>query len=187
MKDIEGYEGLYAVTSCGKVWSYRRNKFLKPFQVTKGYLVVDLRKPGKRKLAKVHRLVLATYNPVENMDILEVNHLDEVKTNNCLSNLEWVTTKENVNYGTCIERSARARSKEVICIETGEVFDSLKAAAASVKRSESALSSHIHGHKPTYAGRHWAYIDWDYLSLLDTERRERDEVLGELEDMSMVY
>jgi len=40
MKDIKGYEGLYAVTSCGRVWSYKSKKFLKPGIRNKGYLAV---------------------------------------------------------------------------------------------------------------------------------------------------
>ena len=47
MKDIKGYEGLYAVTSCGKVWSYRSNKFLKTEITTNGYLRVALVKKQK--------------------------------------------------------------------------------------------------------------------------------------------
>jgi len=53
-----------------------------------------------QKICKVHRLVLEAFNPVEGMDQLQVNHLDEDKTNNRLENLCWVTCKENNNYGT---------------------------------------------------------------------------------------
>ena len=49
MKDIIGYEGLYAVTSCGKVYSYRSKKFLKLQKRKDGYLQVDLRKNGEKK------------------------------------------------------------------------------------------------------------------------------------------
>lgn len=49
MKDIKNYEGLYAVTSCGKVWSYRSQKFLKPATDGSGYLFVGLMKNGKVK------------------------------------------------------------------------------------------------------------------------------------------
>lgn len=49
MRDIKGYEGLYLVTSCGKVWSYRTKKFLKPYNDGFGYWKVDLCKDGKRK------------------------------------------------------------------------------------------------------------------------------------------
>ena len=46
MRDIKGYEGLYAITSCGKVWSYRSKKFLKPYDNGFGYLYVNLNKDG---------------------------------------------------------------------------------------------------------------------------------------------
>lgn len=49
MKDIKGYEGRYAITSCGRVWSYRNNKFLDLDKDWKVYKKVHLRKDGKRK------------------------------------------------------------------------------------------------------------------------------------------
>ena len=73
MKDIKGYEGLYAVTSCGRVWSYRRNKFLAPATIKSGYNYVNLYKDGKKKFCRVHRLVAEAYIP--NPDNLpQVNH-----------------------------------------------------------------------------------------------------------------
>ena len=56
MIDIKGYEGLYAVTSCGKIWSYRKGAFLSPINNGK-YLYVELWKNGKRKRERIHRLV----------------------------------------------------------------------------------------------------------------------------------
>ena len=63
MKDIKGYEGLYAITSCGKVWSYRRKKFLKLRADQDGYLLVNLYNKGKPKGCLVHRLVAEAYIP----------------------------------------------------------------------------------------------------------------------------
>ena len=57
MKDVVGYEGLYAVTSCGKVWSYKSERFLKPWKRKDGYLQVGLHKDGEKKIYLVHRLV----------------------------------------------------------------------------------------------------------------------------------
>ena len=88
MKDIQGYEGLYAVTSCGKVWSYKNERFLKPYKKRDGYLEVYLYKGGERKHYIIHRLVAMAYIP--NPDNLpQVNHKDENKENNALPNLEW--------------------------------------------------------------------------------------------------
>ena len=49
MRDVKGYEGIYGITSCGRVWSYRRQKFLTPGVNNKGYLIVNLCKDGKVK------------------------------------------------------------------------------------------------------------------------------------------
>ena len=107
MKDIKGYEGLYAVTSCGKIWSYKNEKFLKPGVYKKGYLYVNLWKDGGFKTKQIHRLVAEAYIP--NPDNLpQVNHKDENKANNCLQNLEWCDCKYNNNYGTRNERHKKS-------------------------------------------------------------------------------
>ena len=49
MRDVKGYEGLYAVTSCGKVWSYKSDRFLSPCKTKSGYMFVRLCKNGKVK------------------------------------------------------------------------------------------------------------------------------------------
>ena len=61
MKDIKGYEGLYGITSCGRVWSYRKKKFLKPFNCNCVIWEVDLCKDGKRKRARINELVADAY------------------------------------------------------------------------------------------------------------------------------
>ena len=80
MKDIKDYEGRYAVTEDGQIWSYKRKIFLKPSKNKNGYLKVVLCKEAKTKTFFVHRLVLETYCPVENMENLQVNHKSEIKT-----------------------------------------------------------------------------------------------------------
>ena len=103
--DVKGYEGLYVVSNWGRVKSLgndksRKEKILRPQKDGGGYLFVYLCRNGEPKMYKVHRLVLMTFNPCENMKSLQVNHIDEDKTNNHLSNLEWVTPKDNQNHGT---------------------------------------------------------------------------------------
>ena len=103
MKDIKNYEGLYAVTSCGRVYSYKRRRFLKPVCEKNGYLRVCLCRDGEIKWYLVHRLVAEAFIP--NPDNLpQINHKDENKANNCLQNLEWCDAKYNNNYGTHIEK-----------------------------------------------------------------------------------
>ena len=160
MKDIQGYEGLYAVTSCGKVWSYRRKIFLKPYNDGFGYWKVDLLKDGVRKHHKISRLVLMTYNPVEGMEDLDANHIDECKDHNWLSNLNWMTHQENLNYGTRTARAAKALSKPVRCVETGEVFESQIAAAAAMGfANSSGIANCLSGRYKTAGGYHWERVE----------------------------
>ena len=112
-RDITGYEGLYQVSNFGNVRSLNYNKtgqvkLLNPGKTTNGYLIVGLCKEGNRKHRFVHRLVAQTF--IENPDNLpEVNHIDEDKTNNVVSNLEWCDRKYNANYGTGQQRKAEAQ------------------------------------------------------------------------------
>ncbi len=110
--DIEGCEGSYQVSSEGNVKSlnYRRTgkeKLLIPV-VKEGYLRVGLCKNGKVKMKQIHRLVAEAFleNP---LNLPEVNHKDEDKTNNCVENLEWCGRSYNINYGTRNKRVAEAK------------------------------------------------------------------------------
>jgi hypothetical protein len=120
-KAVKGYEGLYEVSSLGNVRSLdrviksrhngttvRKGRTLTPFyEENKGYYQVKLTKMGKSKTHRIHRLVALAFleNPFNCSDI---NHKDEVKTNNNVNNLEWCTRKYNNNYGTKPERTRKA-------------------------------------------------------------------------------
>jgi len=94
-KDIPGYAGYYQVSDLGNVRSLRYGKPLKPIRKAKGYLGVGLTVKKQVKQFLVHRLVLLTFiGPSP----LIVNHIDGDKTNNHLSNLEYVTYQENTNH-----------------------------------------------------------------------------------------
>lgn len=97
IKDIPGWEGLYACDTKGQIYSYRTNKFLSPSKNKRGYLHVTFTKDGKRYDYRVQRLIAMTFldNP-ENKE--QVNHIDGNKLNNCLENLEWVTPEENIEH-----------------------------------------------------------------------------------------
>lgn len=97
MKDINKYEGKYAVTKCGKIWSYQRKKFLKPTPNHNGYLRVCLRNNGDRKTFSVARLVAFAYIPKSKLKKY-VNHIDGNKKNNHVENLEWCTARENIRH-----------------------------------------------------------------------------------------
>lgn len=97
-RDVAGYEGLYQVTSWGRVYSVGKNRFLKTETTDKGYLRVDLiDENGKRQHHKVHRLVAKAFIP-NSHNKPQVNHKDGNKQNNSITNLEWVTDSENKEH-----------------------------------------------------------------------------------------
>ena len=120
-KDIPNYEGIYQASNLGRVKSLKRpyglkEKILKP-RITRGYYRVHLHKNSIRKDYFVHRLVFEAFNGTipENM---QINHINEIKTDNRLENLNLMTPKENINWGTGIER----RSKQVLQFTLEDVF-----------------------------------------------------------------
>lgn len=105
---IANYEGEYEVDTLGNVFSLKTNRILKATDFGSQYLIVTLCKNGKRKSKKVHRLVAEAFIP--NPDKLpQVNHKDENKHNNVVSNLEWCTASYNYWYGTCPARCSAAK------------------------------------------------------------------------------
>lgn len=156
MKDIKGYEGLYAVTSCGRVWSHKRKKFLKPSKNQDGYLQVILYKDKQPKCCRVNRLVAETYIP--NPDNLsDVNHINENKEDNYINNLEWKSHKDNVNHGSCVARAAKSRQKPIYCVELDRVFESGQQAARELGLNAGSISSVLKGRYKATGGYHFEY------------------------------
>lgn len=154
MKDIKGYEGLYGITSCGRVWSYRNKKFLVPKKHPKGYLKVGLYKDGIRKDFLIHRLVAEAYISNPN-NLPQVNHKDEDKTHNWINNLEWCDNKYNNNYGTKNDWN----KKKVHCVELNLDFPSQTAAAEYFGCRLQNISNCLRGKAKTACGYHWQYIE----------------------------
>lgn len=119
-KDVKEFEGIYQVSSKGRVKSLNKlgkaissagksytvkvsGRMLAIGKYPNGYSYVNINIDGKRGTRLVHRLVAEAFIPnPENLP--QVNHKDENIENNCVENLEWCTAKYNANYGT---RNAR--------------------------------------------------------------------------------
>ena len=124
-KDIPEYEGLYQASNLGRVKSLKKpyglkEKILKQ-QLVCGYYQVHLHKNSIEKNYLVHRLVFEAFNgPIP--EGLQVNHINEIKTDNSLSNLNLMTCKENINFGTRNERVANKCSKPVLQYDLQDIL-----------------------------------------------------------------
>lgn len=114
---VAGFDGIYAVTNDGRVWSCQRGLWLKPRRQNSGYLFVSLYGSGDRSFKNftVHRLVACAFVP-NPRGLRCVNHLDGDKDNNRAENLEWVSHSENMRHAVehslwVVPPGARARMK----------------------------------------------------------------------------
>ena len=111
---VPGYEGLYEVSNIGNVRNVRRNKLLRLQKTNNGYIRVVLSKNGIKTGFQVHRLIAQAFLP--NPDNLpQINHKDEDKTNNNVTNLEWCDAKYNNNYGTRKDKARETLIKSGYC------------------------------------------------------------------------
>ena len=119
-KDIPGYEGYYQVSNLGRVKSVERISHINHHIIKekilcytlnhKGYKLCYLCKKGITRTFAIHRLVYISFNGLIPEGKV-VNHIDENKLNNSLSNLNLLTPKENANWGTAIQRRVKKRKE----------------------------------------------------------------------------
>lgn len=104
---VKNYEDLYEVNEFGEIRSIKRlgtsGGLIKPTTDKNGYQKISLCKNGIQKTMSVHRVVYYSFFPNTD-ETLQINHKDENPSNNRLDNLEAITQKENLNYGTRNER-----------------------------------------------------------------------------------
>lgn len=167
-KPVYGYDGLYIVSNTGRiksvariVWRSRngmlpvKERELSQYIDRYGYMCVSLQKNKQRTTHTVHRIVLESfdYNP----DGLQVNHKDGNKFNNNLSNLEWVTPKENIQHAQRMGLRQHYK-RAVLKIENGIItrYESLKNAIIANKTSSNRMNYWLKGN-PTRKGIIYKY------------------------------
>lgn len=174
-KDIEGYEGLYQVSNLGNIRSLTRTvnspngkrtiqgQLIKPrINRRNGYVIVNLHKDGVSTTFRLHRLVAFAFvnNPNPN-SFKEINHKDEILTNNCADNLEWCDSKYNKNYGNHNRKMALSKSKAVYQYDLDFNFikewESLVQIERELGFQRAAISRCCKGKQKTSYGYKWRF------------------------------
>jgi len=159
-RDVVGYEGLYSVSDEGQVWSHINNRLRKlVFNKGNGYMMlflVDLK--GGKKCVYAHRLVaMAFVDRQQGKDV--VNHIDENKTNNFASNIEWCTKQYNNTYNDKLS----ANKKQVAMISLGGVvamvFESAREASRTLGIEYKNISACCLGKRNLCGGYAWRFIE----------------------------
>lgn len=138
-KKVVGYEGFYEINNIGEIRSIAINnaksgytlrkepRYLKKNFDKDGYNIVVLCLNGKMRTCKVHRLVAQAFIP-NPLNLPQVNHKDENKANNLVSNLEWCNCRYNANYGTKRIRLSNSlrnnikKSRAVVCLSSDNKY-----------------------------------------------------------------
>lgn len=164
MKDIPGYEGRYAITPTGQVWSHREKRFITQWDKGTGYMVCMMYdKERKKNVNKpVHRLVAQTYIPKPDWWTpemkLDVGHKNDIRSDNRVENLFWCTRAENLNTDHYREAQKKKIFSKVRCVETGEVFSSIKAAGEAIGKHKYGINLCLLGKQQTCGGYHWERV-----------------------------
>lgn len=121
-RNIPGYDGVYKISNLGNVRSTDRyvnssrgkrlvkGSILRPTNNGHGYLIIGLASQGHKKNHYIHRLVAQCF--LENaLNLPVVNHIDRNTRNNAVDNLEWCTTKENINHSIINLRKPKSKAK----------------------------------------------------------------------------
>ena len=170
---IPGFEGLYQVSTRGRVRSVDRwvtdkkgrkrfikGRILKPMRDKFGYLQVVLSRDNKPRHFKVHRLVAETFIPNPEGKP-QVSHLDDDRTNNVVENLSWASAKENNNWGSRNKRIAATKSMPVQAIDpkTGVVVLEFSSTCEAGRKGfcQSTVSACCLGKRRTHKGYMWRY------------------------------
>ena len=114
-RDVYGYDGMYQVSDLGRV----RSKYSGEWKVMKarkrldGYLSVDLWKNGKKKHFLIHRLVAHAFIQNDDETKTQINHINEVKSDNRVSNIEWCSAQYNMTYNDLQFRKKNSKRRKI--------------------------------------------------------------------------
>ena len=161
-KPVKGFENYYLVSSLGQVKSIRSNRILKSGLDKYGYEKVVLSATPIKKTKFIHRLVAETFitNP---LNLPTVNHINEIKTDNRVSNLEWLSIADNDNYGTRNQRMANSKSNQPVeqILKNGRtiLYKGVKDAWRKTGINRCCIAQCCKGFRKTAGGYKWRYAN----------------------------
>lgn len=160
-KDVPGYEGLYQVSSLGRlkrVFKNGKDRLLSGKQDKDGYIQVIVSRNQSKKYCRLHRLVAEAFiqNP-EGKPV--VNHKDKNVQNNAADNLEWATVSENTRHGYYTGRNVHKRAvvQYTKSMEYVTCWDSIEEAAQTLEITRNNICSCCNGRLKTSGGYIWRY------------------------------
>ena len=163
-KKIEGYDN-YSVSDTGLVRNDTTGKLLKAFDLDTGYTIIHLYKNKKMKNLKLHRVIAQAFIPNPKQEKC-INHINGNRHDNRIENLEWCSHSENNihSYRTlgrsssnAIRAMSVAKYKPVLCVETKEVYESVKQASEKTGVCRANISKCLTNKRSTAGGFHWGY------------------------------
>lgn len=159
-KPVYKYENLYEVSNLGNVRSIKRKGtsgvLLKQDKRKDGYLQVHLTKNGKMKNFLVHRIVAYTFIP-NNCNFPEINHINEIKADCKVNNLEWCDKKYNMNYRNRPYKNAIKVKQLDENDNLISIFNSIREAGKITNINQSHISKCCKGKIKTAGGFRWIY------------------------------
>lgn len=165
-KPVKNFEGLYEISNVGNIKSllFNREKILKPAINSSGYYSIVLYKNKIKSSHTIHRLVADAF--IENKyNCPLINHKNEIKTDNNVSNLEWCDVKYNNNFGTRNSKISNSLSNKIIQLDkNGNVVNIFKnsVSAKEFGFDHSSIIKCCHGKRNTHKGYAWRFA-YDFL------------------------
>lgn len=167
--DIQGYEGIYQISTSGIVKNIIRNSIKKTFLAKNGYFRIELSKDSVDFKYTLHRLIAEAFIPNPEGKLF-INHINGIKTDNRIENLEWCTASENNIHAVAtglsnLDNFHQARrnntankpgSKIVLNTETGVFYHSMNEAAMSIGINHQSLSNMLTGKRPNKTSLRYA-------------------------------
>lgn len=190
-RDVVGYEGLYMVSSYGRVASLEKQlmrglgsfirspKLLSPIKMNNGYFTICLVKGQQKHMMFIHRIVATSFLPNPNK-YPQIDHIDTIKTNNNVSNLRWCTNSQNqLNPKTRVNNSISKKGKpkrreKVVCLNDDIVVKIYDSPISTIKDGfeHSCVVAVCNGKRKNHKGYQWMYLS-DYESLINQDVKEQ--------------